>query len=136
LVIDAVQLRYAWDPTKLACKPVKADYSVLGFIPAIIADIVLLLIILAGLLTLRRRGGGTLASLLWKQGVIWLVLGSAAEVPPLVFTALHMNDQLRNMFETPGVIIMTIAATQMHRSLVNFACGSSDVYDTLYLLSF
>jgi hypothetical protein len=61
------QLRYAWDPTKLACKPVKADYSVLGFIPAIIADIVLLLIILAGLLTLRRRGGGTLASLLWKQ---------------------------------------------------------------------
>ena len=30
------------------------------------------------------------------------------------------------MFETPGVIIMTIAATRMHRSLVNFA--SLDVY--------
>lgn len=39
------------------------------------------------------------------------------------------------MFETPGVIVMTIAATQMHRSLVNFASGSPDVYDTLHLLS-
>lgn len=33
------------------------------------------------------------------------------------------------IFETPGVIIMTIAATRMQRSLVNFA--SSDVYDRL-----
>jgi hypothetical protein len=32
------------------------------------------------------------------------------------------------MFETPGIIIMTIAATRMHRSLVTFA--SSNVYDS------
>jgi hypothetical protein len=40
------------------------------------------------------------------------------------------------MFETPAVIIMTIAATRMHRSLVNFASVSSDVYDALHFLSF
>ncbi|KAH9985091.1 hypothetical protein BJV77DRAFT_1071623 [Russula vinacea] len=124
---NVVRLRYAWDPTEHACEPVKADYSVLGLIPTMIADIALFLIILAGLFALRSRGGGTLAHLLWKQGVIWLALGAIAEVPPLVFTVLHMNDQLHSMFETPAVIIMTIAATRMHRSLVNFASVSSDV---------
>ena len=67
----------------------------------------LLVIILAGLLVLRRNGGGTfgLSRLLWRQvrwrfslalvrlfiylfvivkGIIWLALGSAIEIPPLV----------------------------------------------------
>jgi hypothetical protein len=40
------------------------------------------------------------------------------------------------MFETPGLIIMTIAATRMHRSLIDFASGSSDMYDSLHFLFF
>ena len=35
------------------------------------------------------------------------------------------------MFEIPSLIIMTIAATRMHRSLVNFASDSSE-YDPLF----
>jgi hypothetical protein len=31
---------------------------------------------------------------------------------------------------------MTIAATRMHRSLVDFASGSTEVYDILHFLSF
>ena len=39
------------------------------------------------------------------------------------------------MFETPSQIIMLIAATRMHRSLVNFASGSSsNKYVTLHFL--
>jgi len=84
---------------------------------------VLLLFVLAGLLVMRRRDGASfgLTRLLWRQGVIWLILGSAADVPPLVLTLLHLNDPLQAMFEAPSVIIMTIAATRMHRSLVKFA---------------
>jgi hypothetical protein len=73
-----------------------------------ISDMVLLLIVLAGLLVIRRSGGG-LTRLIWKQvrwqlldrssfdsrlllfyfrlfrkGVIWLVLGSAVEIPLMV----------------------------------------------------
>jgi hypothetical protein len=38
------------------------------------------------------------------------------------------------MFEIPSVIILIITSTRMHRSLVDFASGSSDVYeyDTLH----
>jgi hypothetical protein len=74
-----------------------------------ISDMVLLLIVFAGLFVIRHGGGGTigLTRLVWEQvrwrlldrssfdsqlllfyffrkGVIWLVLGSAAEIPPLV----------------------------------------------------
>jgi hypothetical protein len=125
---NVIRLRYAWNSTQLACEPVKTDYSVFGFIPTILSDMAMSLTTLAGLLNVRRRrGGGTLADLLWKQGVIWLAVGTVAEVPPLVFTLLHLNDQLHSMFETPGLIIMTIAATRMHRSLIDFASGSSDM---------
>ncbi|KAN0103990.1 hypothetical protein V8E52_011420 [Russula decolorans] len=115
-----------WIPAHLSCVTVE-DPSLLGFIPTIIFDMVLLLIVLAGLIFMRRHDGVTfgLTRLLWKQGVVWLILGSVADVPPLTLTLLHLNDPLHAMFEIPGVIIMTIAATRMHRSLISFA--SSDV---------
>ncbi|KAN0116417.1 hypothetical protein V8E52_006036 [Russula decolorans] len=118
-----------WDSTQLACGPVKNDSNALGFIATTIADMVLLLIILASLLDMRCRGGGAfgLTRLLWKQGIIWLVLGCAVDIPQLVFTSLHLNDQSQVLFEVPGQITIVIAATRMHRSLVNFASGSSDV---------
>jgi hypothetical protein len=45
------------------------DSNALGFIAAILADMVLLLIVLAGLLVMRCRDGGALglSRLLWKQ---------------------------------------------------------------------
>lgn len=74
-----------------------------------VSDMVLLLVVLIGLLVIRRRGGAQigLTRLVWEQvrwqlldrssfdsqlllfcffrkGVIWLVIGSAAEIPPLV----------------------------------------------------
>ncbi|KAN0116416.1 hypothetical protein V8E52_006035 [Russula decolorans] len=121
----------AWDSTQLACGPVKHDSSsnALGFIVTTIADMVLLLIILAGLLDMRRRGGGAfgLTRLLWKQGIIWLVLGCAVDIPQLVFTSLHLNAQSQALLEIPSQITLIIAATRMHCSLVNFASGSSNV---------
>jgi hypothetical protein len=95
---------------------VRSDFSVLSYLPTVIADLVLLLIILAGLLILRHGGGGMfgLTRLLWNQvrwcgvvvftdcsffflftslilffhkGVIWLVLGTAIVVPPVVSAA-------------------------------------------------
>jgi hypothetical protein len=84
---------------------------------------------LVGLLKLRRRDGGTfgLVRLLWKQGVIWLALATAAEIPPVVLIILDVNNQLNNIFETPTLITLTIAATRMHRSLVDFVSRCPEV---------
>jgi hypothetical protein len=40
------------------------------------------------------------------------------------------------VFEDPSLIVMIIAATRMHRSLVDFASGSTEMYDTLHFFSF
>ena len=39
------------------------------------------------------------------------------------------------MFDAPAVIIMTISATRMHRSLVDFASRPPDMYESLRLFS-
>ena len=40
------------------------------------------------------------------------------------------------MFETPTLITITIAATRMHRSLIDFASKTSEVYDSPLHFSF
>jgi hypothetical protein len=73
---------------------------------------------LAGLLRLRLHGSMFgLGQILWKQGLIWLFLATIAEVPPVVFIGLNLNYSFNLMIQTPALIVMTIAATRMHRSL-------------------
>jgi len=76
---------------------------------------------LHGLMLLRRRGGTlALGRLLWKQGVIWFLLATLVQIPPTVFICLDLNDPLDLMFQSPCLITMSIAATRMHRTLVDF----------------
>ncbi|KAI0274119.1 hypothetical protein BGY98DRAFT_1117716 [Russula aff. rugulosa BPL654] len=123
-------LRYAWNPQAQNCLSVTGEKSVLrlSLVPTIFADLSLILIMLAGLLLLRRNGGGTfgLTPFLWKQAVIWLSLVIVVETPSTVIAVLSTNDQLADMILSPGLITMTIVATRMHRSLVDYASGLPD----------
>lgn len=73
---------------------------------------------LVGLLRQRLDGMG---QFLWKQGHIWLFLATIAEVPPTVFIGLNLNDPFNLMFQTPSLIVMSITAMRMHRSLADLA---------------
>ncbi|KAF8473063.1 hypothetical protein DFH94DRAFT_695989 [Russula ochroleuca] len=128
-VQSAALLRIVRVPGQAICVPVNTESCILSYIPAIISDMALLIILLVGLLVLRRHGGGTfgLARLLWKQGVIWLVLGTVTEIPPLVLIALHLNYQFNIMFVSPFSITVIISATRMHRCLVDFASRPPDI---------
>ncbi|KAF8494704.1 hypothetical protein F5888DRAFT_1716169, partial [Russula emetica] len=107
-----VWLHAVWDPAQDGCDPVNTKSSVLSLLPAIISNLVLLLIMLVGLFILRRHDGGTfgLSRVLWKQ-VCWRF--SLA----VVFM----------MFETPCLVMMIIAATRMHRYLIDFASKPPDL---------
>ncbi|KAI0294346.1 hypothetical protein BC826DRAFT_1011711 [Russula brevipes] len=79
---------------------------------------------------------------------MWLLLAVVAEVPPVVFIVLNLNgnifisglscgrplkstlsqsDPFNIMFEAPSLIIIAIAGTRMHRSLVDFATSYPDI---------
>ncbi|KAI0279383.1 hypothetical protein BGY98DRAFT_1096206 [Russula aff. rugulosa BPL654] len=128
---SAAQLRVVWNPALHSCDAVKTKSSILSFIPTIVSDLVLLLIMLVGLLILRCHGGGAigLSRVLWKQGVIWFALATATEVPPLVLMASNSNDHLNTLFEIPCLITMIVAATRMHRYLIDFASKPHDLED-------
>ncbi|KAI0283500.1 hypothetical protein BC826DRAFT_1059914, partial [Russula brevipes] len=83
---------------------------------------------LIGLLRLRHRDGGRmfeLGQLLLKQGLIWLLLATAAEIPPTVLR--RMPDSFSDILLMPALITISIAATRMYRSLTDFVY-SGDTY--------
>ncbi|KAH9977430.1 hypothetical protein BJV74DRAFT_154989 [Russula compacta] len=127
LIQGVIRFRAEQVSNGVGCEVVQIDGIQLSTIVALVTDVVLLLIMLFGVFRLRRDGCGTMAlgRLLWNQGVIWLLLATVAEVTPVVFICLNLNDPFNLMFQAPWMITMTIAATRMYRSLSDF--GSSDI---------
>jgi len=123
-----VQLRSYWKTVTQHCVVSNSESSKLNLIVLGITDIVLLFILLVGLLRFRKDGGGTfgIGLLLWKQGVWWLFLAAAAEVPPVVLIILNLNPPLNLIFQLPLSITMSIAATRMYRSLSDFLSGVAE----------
>ncbi|KAN0141799.1 hypothetical protein V8E53_000261 [Lactarius tabidus] len=124
-------LHSTWVPAQSVCGVLNSESSNKNVVGTFITDVVLLLTMLVGLLRLRRRnimfGFG---QLLWKQGLIWLLLATVAELPPAVFIILNLNDPLNLMFQAPALIWMTIAATRMYRSLTDFPDSGRSAFDT------
>ncbi|KAH9981975.1 hypothetical protein BJV74DRAFT_797688 [Russula compacta] len=101
------QLHSRWVPDLDTCSIAKSHGRLEPiFIFTLVTDIVLLSIMLLGLFRMRSHGSGsfTLSHLLWKQGLIWLLLATLAV-----------------MFELPAPLILSIAGTRMHRALVDRA---------------
>ncbi|KAH9981974.1 hypothetical protein BJV74DRAFT_887218 [Russula compacta] len=124
VIYGVVELRSMWVPDLDTCSIAKSHGTLkLNFIFTLVTDIVLLSIMLLGLLRMRCHGSGSfaLAHLLWKQGLIWLLLATLAEVPPVVFIILNLNEPFDVMFQLPALLTMSIAATRMHRALVDRA---------------
>ncbi|KAH9962365.1 hypothetical protein BC827DRAFT_1375837 [Russula dissimulans] len=121
-IYGATQISAEWVPSEFGCGMPNTESNKLAITAMPVTDIALLLIMLIGLLRLRHRGGGRfdLGRLLWKQGVIYLFVATIAEIPPAVFIFLNLNDKFDVMFLIPSLIIMSIAATRMYRSLANF----------------
>jgi len=121
LIHGVTRLYAAWVPEQNVCEVLDTETSKKNTIATLVSDVVLLLTMLVGLLRLRQDGTMFgFGKLLWRQGLIWLFLATVAEVPPAVLLSLNLNYPLNLMFQIPALVVMTIAATRMHRSLTDF----------------
>lgn len=126
LISGTVRIRSTWSPEAKACVPLNLESTKPAVISSLITDVVLLLIMLSGVLRLRLEAGVfDFGHILWKQGLNWLLLATVAEVPPSVLMCLNLNEPMSLIFQTPSMIIMSIAATRMYRSLIDFASSGS-----------
>jgi len=120
LIHGLTRIRSRWEPELVSCSPPNVESNKSAMVSMFTSDIVLLFVMFVGLFRLRHHSGGTfgLARLLWKQGVIYLLVAATAGLLPLVFIFLDLNEAFDLMFLMPSLITMSIAATRMYRSLV------------------
>jgi len=85
-----------------------------------LSDLVFLAFMLAGVLRWKEpRMKGGIWWLLYTQGLAWVVAFALADVPPVVFIFLNLNDAMNRMFPFPSLIVMAIAALRTYQGLVN-----------------
>jgi len=127
LIQGIVRVRSTWSPGAVICAVLNLESTIPSTLSILFTDIVLLVTMLIGLFRMRVKGAGepNLARFLWKQGLFWLFVVTVAGVLSSVFLISNLNAPLDLMPQIPCMIAATIAATRMHRSLINFC--SSDI---------
>ncbi|KAH9956528.1 hypothetical protein BC827DRAFT_753747 [Russula dissimulans] len=135
LIPGIAEIRSAWSPAEATCLAPNIESGKLNFVATLSTEIVLLVIMLIGLLLLgfHERSAFGIGRLMWRQGVIWLLIATLAEVPPTVFICLNLNDSYNYMFSITSVVAMSIAATRIHRQLVDFVSVRSDLEQPRFL---
>ncbi|KAI9508997.1 hypothetical protein F5148DRAFT_819662 [Russula earlei] len=129
ILIGIARLRAVWFPPERTCVVINTHINTPNILFTLVIDILFILIMLVGLFDMRRTEGGTfgIGRLLWNQGVIWLLLATIAEVPPTIFILLNLNGPLNLLFQLPGLVTVSIAATRMYRSLTDFVSRSTNI---------
>ncbi|VDB95642.1 unnamed protein product [Peniophora sp. CBMAI 1063] len=83
-------------------------------------DMSFLLLMLWGLLRLRDARRWGIGRFLWTQGIVWLMIAAAAEVPTVVVLALNRDNTINEALRNVLAVSLVIAATRMYRSLTDF----------------
>ncbi|KAF8490668.1 hypothetical protein F5888DRAFT_1740510, partial [Russula emetica] len=85
VVIQGVaRLRATWEPTVQTCIILNSDELKPTLVITVIADTISLVTMLVGVFRLLAENSAAfgLGRLLWKQGIIWLLIATAAGIPP------------------------------------------------------
>ncbi|KZV72385.1 hypothetical protein PENSPDRAFT_362117 [Peniophora sp. CONT] len=125
----AASISSSYDPVLRICSLENERSNLANVIALIVCDSVLLVFLLVGLYRWHQPKSGIRAfrlwSILWGQGVLYLALASATEVPALVFLLLNLNPVMNTIFLGPEVVILALAATRFYRSLTTFTSNRS-----------
>ncbi|KAI0275789.1 hypothetical protein BGY98DRAFT_990649 [Russula aff. rugulosa BPL654] len=140
-----LQFRGTRDRTLRTCVIPNSEEIKSILIIMVITNAILLVTMLVGLFRLRTDSSCAfgIGRFLWKQvgsaWFIWLLIATVAGIPPVVFIFLNLNgivtlfspvsmrDTRLNMFQLPSLIVTTIAATRIYRSLVDYTIESSNI---------
>ncbi|KAI0250163.1 hypothetical protein BJV78DRAFT_612370 [Lactifluus subvellereus] len=98
-------------------------HAMFGIFSSFATNLLLLVLMLIGVLHRCRseaRQQGSILRFLYMQGLAWAVVFTLAEVPPVIFIILNLNDYMNVMFPTAGLIFTAIGASRLHRRLTDY----------------
>ncbi|KZV74196.1 hypothetical protein PENSPDRAFT_662557 [Peniophora sp. CONT] len=121
LIHSVVNSHGMWDDGAKSCVLRDSAPVTLSILSATLAvDVILLLLMLYGLLRKREARRFSLWTFLLAQGILWFIVAIATEVPTVIVTGLNFNAVLSESLQAVGVLILSLAATRMYRSLTDF----------------
>ncbi|KAI9454251.1 hypothetical protein BJY52DRAFT_766472 [Lactarius psammicola] len=112
-----------WLPLQNVCFVVDSQKTKLNVLVSTVTDLILLFTMIVGVL--RLESDSSTWRMLYRHGLVWILLATVGLVPPTIFLFLNLNEPMNLMFQTPAMVIMTICATRLYRSLVTFGHRST-----------
>jgi len=89
-------------------------------ISGLVTDIVLLSLMLFGVSRWKQaRLMSGIFRIMYTQGLIYVVVITIADIPPVVFILLNFNLPMDQMFMVPAMIIQAVTAMRMYRGLID-----------------
>ncbi|KAI9432740.1 hypothetical protein H4582DRAFT_1089595 [Lactarius indigo] len=116
-----------WIPLENACFVADSQKAKLNVLMSTVTDLILLFAMIIGVL--RLESDSSTWRMLYRHGIVWIFLATVGLVPPTIFLFLNLNEPMNIMFQTPAMVIMTICATRLYRSLVTFG-NQSTIFDS------
>jgi len=116
-----------WIPLENACFVEDSQSAKINLLVSTVTDLILLVSMIIGVL--RIKTDSSIWRMLYRHGLLWIVIGTVGVVPPTIFLFLNLNMPMNLMFQTPVLIITTICATRLYRSLVTFG-NQTEVFDS------
>ncbi|VDB92359.1 unnamed protein product [Peniophora sp. CBMAI 1063] len=118
---DVTLLRASYSVIYKSCIPFDTNKFLPNSIGILGSDFLLLALMLVGILRKRGASQTGIIRVLYRQGVIWLVVAVLVEVPVVAFCILDINEPLVLMFQPVELVSLGICAGRMYRGLMDYA---------------
>ncbi|KAI9434965.1 hypothetical protein H4582DRAFT_2080274 [Lactarius indigo] len=109
-----------YDPVVDTCVVLRTHILISAAATILAADVTLLVVMLIGLLRHAQRSSAGIWHLLYKQCIVWMILAAVAEIPPVVFLILNLNDVWNQMFLGVGITILSVLLQSFLFSVVAY----------------
>jgi len=130
VLMQGVVIKAYWDPAQgCVASATKSSILTATFIYSICIDSIVFLLS-AWKLALPRYTRTRLMDLMFKDGLVYFLLASLANIPAAVFISLQLNPVMNIIFCIPAAMMSTILASRAVRRLSNFTKTSPSVYIT------
>ncbi|KAI0298461.1 hypothetical protein B0F90DRAFT_1818672 [Multifurca ochricompacta] len=118
LIYGVAIAKSVWFPLAGSCLILGSQKAKINVLVSAVTDLILLFAMIIGVM--RLKSDSSIWRMLYRHGMLWIVLATVGQVPPTVFLFLNLNQPMNLMFQTPALVIMTICSTRLYRSLVGF----------------
>ncbi|KAF8496148.1 hypothetical protein F5888DRAFT_1705862 [Russula emetica] len=111
-----------WVPAMETCMFTRTRSSLLPNCFLLATEMFFIVLMATGIY--KHNPGPRAFKVMYREGLLWLVVATLVEIVPIVFLILNLNDIMNAMYIAPSVLCTSIGATRMYRTLSDRQSGN------------